>query len=42
MLHCAALVTSFYLAMLVLPAAIVALAGVLAALAGRGRLPGRS
>jgi len=38
----AAPVTSFYLALLALPAAIVALAFVLAALARRGRLPGRS
>jgi hypothetical protein len=35
-------VTSFHLAMLVLPAAIVALAVVLAALARKGKLPGRS
>lgn len=35
-------VTSFHLAMFVLPAAIVALAVVLATLARRGKLPGRS
>lgn len=33
--------TSFHLVMLALPAAILALAVVLAALARRGRLPGR-